>query len=228
VCQSVAVPAYFYPTSGGLWSTADANTPGVGIMVANVNNGPGTSVNSDYATAIAQAKAAGIKVFGYVYTNYGGQSVSTVESNIAAWNSLYGVTNIFLDEASTSRSELSYYQTLSAYVHAEASGAQTIINFGTIPSQSEMTAGDIIITFEGDYSTYGSTQFPSWTSGYAPSRFYNIVYNVPDQMSMLSVLQQAASDGVGQIYATNDVLPNPYDTLPPYLTAEATQAHSGC
>jgi Spherulation-specific family 4 len=228
VCQSVAIPAYFYPTPGGPWSAADAATPGVGLMVANVDNGPGTAVNSDYTAAINAAQAAGIKVFGYVYTNYGAISASTVEANISAWKALYGVTSIFLDEASTSSSRLSYYETLSSYVHAQAAGAQTIVNFGTIPSQGEMAAGDIIITFEGAYSTYGSTQFPSWTASYAPSRFYDVVYNVPDQLSMQNVLREAASAGVGNVYATNDVLPNPYDTLPPYLSSEATQARSGC
>jgi hypothetical protein len=228
VCQSVAIPAYFYPSAGGLWSSADAAASGVGIMVANVANGPGTAVNSDYAAAIAAARAAGVRVFGYVYTHYGAISTSTVEAAISGWKTLYGVTSIFVDEASTSSSELSYYQTLSSYVHAQAAGGQTIVNFGTVPAQSEMNAGDILVTFEGSYATYGSTRFPSWTVGYAPSRFYNIVYNVPDQLSMLSVLREAASAGVGQIDATNDVLPNPYDTLPPYLNAESSQAHGSC
>jgi hypothetical protein len=228
VCQSVAVPAYFYPSAGGLWSTADRSAPGLGIMIANVANGPGTAVNSDYASAIAAARAAGVRVFGYVHTSYGAIGATTVETDINAWRTLYGVTSIFVDEASTSGSELSYYQTLSSYVHAQGTGAQTIVNFGTLPAQSEMTAGDILVTFEGAYSSYGSTRFPSWAAAYPPSRFYNIVYNVPDQLSMLSVLREAASAGVGQVYATDDVLPNPYDTLPSYVTTESTQAHSGC
>jgi hypothetical protein len=227
VCQSVAIPAYFYPSAGGLWSTADSSAPGVGIMVANVANGPGTAVNSDYAAAIAAARAAGVQVFGYVYTHYGAVSTGTVEASINAWRTLYGVTSIFLDEASTSSSQLSYYQTLSSYVHTSA-GAQTMVNFGTLPAQSEMTAGDVLVTFEGSYSSYGSVRFPSWAASYPPSRFYNIVYNVPDQLSMLSVLREAASAGVGQVYATNDILPNPYDTLPSYLSTESSQAHSGC
>jgi hypothetical protein len=66
VCESMAIPAYFYPTAGGLWNTASAAEPGVGIMVANVANGPGTAVNSDYTAAIAQARVAGVQVFGYV------------------------------------------------------------------------------------------------------------------------------------------------------------------
>lgn len=228
VCQSVVVPAYFYPSAGGLWNTADAAAPGVGMMVANADSGPGTALNSDYATAIAQAQAAGIKVFGYVDTGYGAIAKSTVEADINAWKTFYGVTSIFLDDASTTSSKLSYYEALTDYVHAQASGASTIVNFGTVPAQSEMAAGDILVTFEGSAAAYASTRFPSWMTGYPPSRFYNIVYQVPSQLSMLGVLSEAASAGVGDVYATDDTLPNPYDTLPSYLAGEAQQAHSGC
>ena len=232
LCQAVAIPAYFYPSGGaGLWGSALTAEPGVGVMIANVDNGPGTSVDSYYTAAITKAQGAGVSVFGYVYTSYGppdGRSLASVESDISAWRKLYGVTNIFLDEASTSGSTLSYYQALSNYVHQAFPGAVTIVNFGTIPGSSEMSAGDIAVTFEGNYSTYQSTRFPSWVTSFAPTRFYNIVYNVPDQASMLNALSEAAGDHVGYVYATNDGLPNPYDTLPPYLSGEASQAHSGC
>lgn len=229
LCQAVAIPAYFYPSNGaGLWGNALAAEPGIGIMIANVDNGPGTSVDTDYTTAITNAQGTGVSVFGYVYTSYAGRSLTRVESDISAWRALYGVTNIFLDEASTSSSSLSYYQALSNYVHQAFPGALTIVNFGTIPGSSEMSAGDIAVTFEGSYSTYQSTKFPTWVSSFPPTRFYNIVYSVPDQPSMLNALSEAAGDHVGYVYATNDGLPNPYDTLPPYLNKEASQAHNGC
>jgi hypothetical protein len=229
VCQSVAVPAYFYPSGGGgLWSSALSAEPGLGIMVANVDNGPGTALNTDYASAISKAQAAGVQVFGYVYTSYGSRSLASVEADISTWKTMYGVTSIFLDEAATAGSSLSYYEALTNYVHQEGLGALTIVNFGTTPSESDMSAGDILVTFEGDYVTYLGTRFPSWVSSFSPSRFYNIVYDVPDQPSMTNVMTDAANDHVGYIYATNDNLPNPYDTLPPYLSAETSQAHSGC
>jgi Spherulation-specific family 4 len=229
LCQAIAIPAYFYPSGGaGLWGSALAAEPGVGVMIANVDNGPGISVDTDYTAAITKAQGTGVSVFGYVYTSYAGRSLASVESDISAWRKLYGVTNIFLDEASTSSSSLSYYQALSSYVHQAFPDALTIVNFGTIPGSSEMSAGDIAVTFEGSYSTYQSTRFPSWVSSFAPTRFYNIVYSVPDQASMLSALSEAAGDHVGYVYATNDGLPNPYDTLPPYLSGETSEAHSGC
>jgi Spherulation-specific family 4 len=224
-CQTVAIPAYFYP--GAYWTAAMAAEPGIGIMVANVNSGPGTSVDPNYSAAISQARAAGITVYGYVHTSYGQRSLATVEAEINAWKSFYGVTNIFLDEAATTSSTLSYYQTLTAYVHQSA-GSETIINFGTIPPQSQMSAGDIAVTFEGSYSTYQSTVFPSWVSSFAPSRFYNIIYSVPGQTAMSQVMNEAAANHVGYVFATSDGLPNPYDTLPAYLTGEASLAHTGC
>lgn len=229
VCQSVAIPAYFYPSGGGgLWSGALTSEPGLGIMIANVNSGPGTSADPSYASATAQAQAAGVRVFGYVYTSYGSVSLQTVEANISAWKSLYGVTSIFLDEASTSSSTLSYYQALTSFVHEQASGAQTIVNFGTQPAQSEMTAGDILVTFEGAYSTYLGMTVPSWMKSFAPTRFYNIIYNTPNQSSLAQVITQAAADNVGYVYVTDDTMPNPYDTLPSYLSAETGAAHTGC
>jgi Spherulation-specific family 4 len=228
-CQSVAIPAYFYPSGGGgLWSTAVAAEPGIGIMIANVDNGPGSAVDSDYAAAISRARSAGIQVYGYVYTSYGSRARATVESDIAAWDRFYGVTDIFLDEASTTGSTLSYYQALTAYVHQEAAGSLTIVNFGTIPPQSQMSAGDIAVTFEGSYSTYQGIRFPSWVNSFPASRFYNIIYGVPSQTSMSQVVSEAAANHVAYVYATSLGLPNPYDGLPSYLTAEASLAHSGC
>jgi len=197
-------------------------------MVANVDSGPGTTADPNYASAIAQARAAGAAVFGYVYSDYGANSLASVEANINLWKNLYGVTDIFIDEASTNTSTESYYQALSNYVHTQTPGSLTILNFGTMPPQSFMSAGDIMITFEGDYSTYESTTFPSWVNSYAADRFYNIVYDVPNQAAMTQVLSQAEHYNVGYVYATNDTLPNPYDSVPPYLSSEASEAHSNC
>jgi hypothetical protein len=228
-CQSVAVPVYSYPSPGSNpWSAAAAAQPGVGIMIANVTNGPGSDADPHYASAIARARAAGVAVFGYVYSSYATSSLPTVEAQIDAWSSLYGVTDIFVDEASTTVASEAYYEALTRYVHRRSSGSLTILNFGTTPPQTDMNAGDIVVTFEGDYRSYGATTFPSWVETYAPNRFYNIVYGVPTTAAMKQVMTEAGHDNVGNIYATDDALPNPYDTAPPYLSSEAGVAHSSC
>ena len=158
-------------------------------------------------------------------------SIATAEANISLWKSFYNVTNIFLDEASSTAAQESYYQTLTAYVHQQTTGSLTILNAGDVPDQSYMNAGDIIVTFEGTYSTYQATTFPSWLSSYPAGRFYNIVYDVPTVANMTSVLSQAAKDDVQYIYATNQNLPNPYGALPTpstYLPAEQSTALANC
>jgi hypothetical protein len=138
------------------------------------------------------------------------------------------VTDIFFDNVTTGVASEPYYQTLTTYVHQQTSGAQTILNPGTIPDQSYMNAGDIIVTFEGDYKTYQNASFPAWINNYAASRFYNIVYNVPDQAFMNNVLDQAETNNVSYVYITNTSPPNPFDALPPYLLSEAKSVEANC
>ena len=46
----MAIPAYFYPSAGsGLWSSALGAGPGVGIMIANVDSGPGSTADRTMA-----------------------------------------------------------------------------------------------------------------------------------------------------------------------------------
>jgi hypothetical protein len=113
-------------------------------------------------------------------------------------------------------------------VHQKTAGSLTMINPGVVPDQSYINAADIISIFEGDYTTYETATFPAWIKNYAPSHFFNVVFNVPNSASMTQVLTKAEQDNAGYVYATNDVLPNPYDTVPSYLAAEASEAHSNC
>ena len=67
-------------------------------MIMNPNSGPGASQNPDYVAAVTRAKAAGIKVLGYVHTSYGALSPATVKAEIDAYKAWYQVNDIFLDE----------------------------------------------------------------------------------------------------------------------------------
>jgi hypothetical protein len=171
-------------------------------------------------------------------------TISDIEAQINTWLS-YGIKNIFFDEVtdginnglgtdpnnSTDGQPNTFvedYQELTAYVHAN--GGKTILNPGDVPAQSYMNAGDIVSIFEDDYSTYETTTFPSWvkSGGYNPDQFYNIIYNVPNATDMASVLSQAESDGIQNVYVTNLSLSNPYDANPSYLSTEANDAASNC
>ncbi|HUD07811.1 MAG TPA: spherulation-specific family 4 protein [Candidatus Saccharimonadales bacterium] len=228
-CQSVIIPAYFAPSANGdPWFNAIGDIPGVGALVANPDNGPGTVVDTTYQAAIENARAAGIAVYGYVDTNRTADSIASVEANINTWKKFYNVTDIFFDNVPTGIAEEVYYQTLSTYVHQQTPGSQTILNTSAVPDQSYMNAGDIIVTYDGDYNSYQDTSFPSWVGNYSASRFYNIIYNVPDQTIMQNVLDEAQTNNVSYVYATNAGATDTFGTLPPYLSVESKWVESNC
>lgn len=223
LCQSVAIPDYISPDA--TWD--GGATPPVSLLTANVDSGPGVTQNSSYVAAIDQAEAAGITVLGYVWTDYGAEPMSTVESEVNTWDSLYGVTSIFFDGAATSASEESYYETISNYVHA-VPGAIVMLNPGDVPAQGYLNFADVINIFEGDAQQYSSYSPPSWVSNYAPSRFSNIIYGVASTSAMTSVLEESESNGTGYVYITNGNLPNPYAALPSYWSQETSLINQDC
>eukprot|EP00775_Hariotina_reticulata_P013040 gene13039-13167_t len=106
--QQVAVPSYYYPSclpdaAGCVWQKTKA---GAGLSVINPASGPGTAVDANYLQTVNQLKVAKVLLLGYVYTKYGARSEADVKADIDRWRTLYGLTNIFLDEGSSSCDQL--------------------------------------------------------------------------------------------------------------------------
>ncbi|MEA3272154.1 MAG: spherulation-specific family 4 protein [Patescibacteria group bacterium] len=215
--QKMFIPAYFYP--GSLWEQAISRTPTVDVMVMNPNSGPGSNSNSDYVNAVSSAQSAGIKVIGYVHTSYSNRDMAIVKSEIDAYKEWYAVDGIFLDEVSSSADLISYYQELADYIK-NSDGTLVALNPGTIPAEEYMNVGDIVNIFEGTYQTYANWEAPSWASEYSPSKFSHLIYNVANFRDMKKAIRWSGNRFAGYVYATNDVLPNPWDTLPSYMSAE--------
>ncbi len=70
--QRLAVPAYIDPASDpGAWTALTRPGSGtVGIVVANVDSGPGSGPDPAWASVIKKAHDAGSEVLGYVDTGY--------------------------------------------------------------------------------------------------------------------------------------------------------------
>ena len=67
VALGILVPAYFSPTSGGYWSALNQAADRVPLIaIMNPNNGPSTSVNSNYTSAVNALRNAGGRVIGSV------------------------------------------------------------------------------------------------------------------------------------------------------------------
>src|SRR5690606_30810091 len=66
-CQRLMAPAYFYPPTG-LWDTMIEQGSALGFIVLNPNNGVHTEHEWRYDAPLAEARAARIKVVGYIET----------------------------------------------------------------------------------------------------------------------------------------------------------------
>lgn len=215
-CQALAVPAYFPP--GPQWDRALAGSVVPRYLVMNPENGPGTSADPAYSEAVARAQSAGVRVLGYVHTTYGARPAQEAESDIDRYRRWYGVDGIFLDEVSAGSAQLAYYEGLARTTRA-VTGAIVALNPGVYPDEGYAALADVVVTFEGDDSDYRSSIPPSWVKRYPPGRFWHLVH-ASDRRALPSVIRLARERSVGNIYVTDDTLPNPWDTLASYWSSE--------
>lgn len=214
-------PLYIYPNPITPWDTVIAGAPAVQYIVANPASGPGSSADPYYTTAITAALAANITVLGYVDTNSGAVSTTTVSTNVGLWKSLYGIDSIFFDRASPSSTEESYYTTVCGYVTGT-----TVLNHGSVPDSGYAAIGDVLMVFENTYSAWPAFSPPSWFADYPPSKFGLAVYGVTGAAAMREVVSQAAAYGVGTICVTDEA-DDFFSSLPTYLTAELAWMATG-
>ncbi len=217
--QKIATPSYFYP--GFLWTRLDDTLPKESIVIANPSSGPGSTIDQNYAAQVERSRAANLTVLGYVHTAYGQRPSAAVRSDIDKYYSWYGVDGIFLDEASTDCSHArSYYKDLYGYVGDK--GGKVVLNPGTQTNECYMTVADIIVNFEDTYANYTGDSYsqPDWVSTYPASRFWHLIHAAETTADMQNAVRLSRERNAGFVYVTPDALPNPWDTLPPYLSDE--------
>jgi hypothetical protein len=254
IAQQVAVPAYINPdASPATWAqlTATATTT-VGFVVANIENGPNYGGDPGWASVLGSEHAEGVKVLGYVDTGYLGTTgnltrlgstatadwISQIEEDVNAWYANYGpdLSGIFFDDAQNacgptpgSDAWSDTYSYLTAYVKSNHPGAMTVDNPGEAVPQCYQDAADVLVTFEGDYSSYTNAFTALSWSPVDPKKIWHIVYDVPTSADMEGVVALSKERGAGYVFVTDATLPNPYDTLPEpaYWDDEVTQMPPG-
>jgi len=211
------ISLYTYP--GTTWdqvAVAKKAHPSVPIIaIINPASGPGTSIDTKYVTGIQELKSAGVIVLGYVYTNYASRNMSSVIDDIDTYKKWYPVDGIKFDQMANTPGFESYYSNLTAYAKSQGF-TFTVGNPGTDTKPSYIGTVDNIIIYEGP----GLPTIPTlagWHTSYDKSNFSGESFGV-------STLDEAAefteSQYLGYMYITNDILPNPYDSIPPYLSTE--------
>jgi len=215
----VAVPAYFYP--GADWQRLIAGAPVVGMIVFNPASGPGTARDPNYTDAIAQAKAAGITVLGYVGTNYGARPEADVIADINKYYELYTPSGIYFAEgpmdADCTTMEAMYHR-MSDAVKAHDAGAYLAV--GTRFCPTYIVFFDLMVQFARDWTEYQTSYAPpSWMPANSRQRFAHFVHTVPaaDASAALSL---AITNGAGWVFITDQTDPNPWGALPSYFDEE--------
>lgn len=213
--QSIAVPAYFYPSyPDPLWTQMADAAPVVSFAVMNPANGAGIVPDSNYVSQVAALRAAGVKVLGYVYSSYAARDAELLRDDIDRYYAWYDVDGIFIDEAENHCESQSYYAGLSAYAKTKGGQGFTVINPGTVTPECFAAAADVILNFEGSYSQYLAWAPLGWEAGYDPSHFWHLVY-ATSESEMPSAVLMSQARGAGFVYVTPDQLvPNPWDSLP--------------
>ncbi|KAI9372873.1 fibronectin type III domain protein [Aspergillus egyptiacus] len=236
--QQIALASYINPLADPTaWNRMiDYPSDMVSVLIANVLNGPDTTVNQDWAKVINRAYASGKRILGYVRTGYLGQShqrfetrlgstdladwVSQIQTDVDLWYSLYPgkIGGIFFDEGwndcGPDNQYADLYRFISDYTKRKHPSAFTVLNPGATMPQCFEDSADTLMTFEQSYDAYMNSYVPNpdWTPS-DPRKLWHIIYGVPASDAG-KVARLALERGVGLIHISPDLLPNPYDSLP--------------
>ena len=107
------VPAYFYPAGPGMkaWQRLmDASSKVPIVVVANPSSGPGDLLDQEYAAVIDVASDKGVRVIGYVNTEYGKKPIIDDKNEIDRWVHFYpSIAGFFFDQQSVDVNDVGYY-----------------------------------------------------------------------------------------------------------------------
>lgn len=238
--NTLLVPLYSWPVKyvngqrmlsdswQGLYNTAAANPNLRIMMILNPDNGnfglgsglltqeqmASTQAQPDILWATQQMQSVGVIMAGYVYTDYAARDPEVCKQRIDLYKRLYGTAGIHFDEMSNVAGNEGYYGNLDAY-STSIGMTFTMGNPGTSFPESYVGTGDTIIVYEEkglpSISTLQSRTFQG--KGYEKSNFGVLAHTVA-RYDPTWVAQ--AREVVGYVYATNDKMPNPWDTLSRY------------
>jgi hypothetical protein len=229
----ILLPLYIYPNwyerDKYIWKQVASASQKVPIVaIINPNNGPDNAPpNTDYQQGIKDLHQAGVKILGYVPTNYTKRDLQAVTADIDLYIKHFNVDGIFIDESANTQDKLSYYQQIYKHIKARSSRYQVILNPGTDITESYIhePVADVLVIFENYQKVWTKYNPPAYVKNYAAEHFAALVHTVAaDRQSIQSTIDRAAKHKFGYIYITNDSVDtannNPWDTLPSYWQAQ--------
>ncbi|GGM56148.1 hypothetical protein GCM10012275_29070 [Longimycelium tulufanense] len=214
------VPAYFHPlTAPADWRRLAAAGDRLRLVVLNIADGPGERRDPEFAGVVEPLLAAGVRVAGYVDTDYGRRPWDACLRDVERYRDWYGVRRAFLDQVAAERAWLPYYARLGAAMR-RAGATETTLNPGVYPYPGYMELADLLVTFEGPWPAYRCLTVPFWVRRHPAHRFCHLVYAVPPLRRWL-VARLAAHYHAGVVTITELGGANPWQGLPRHMTLGA-------
>ena len=210
----VVIPLYTDPPSPA-WDAVIAariQYPDVPmVVVINPNDGP-SPYDSKYVPAVRQLQSLGITVLGYVKTGYATVPFSNATNEMTEYRNWYHVNGTLFDEMSYWHGNETYYANLSNYSKSIGLGF-TMGNPGIDTLPSYIGTVDNIVIYENT-SLPEDSKLAGWHTGYPKADFSMVAIEVG---SLNKSYVQDVSNFVKYIYVTNYTLPNPYESISPFL-----------
>ncbi|MBI1877263.1 MAG: spherulation-specific family 4 protein [Chloroflexi bacterium] len=228
------IPLYSYPNwydpPNYLWDDVAAANSLIPITtIINPNNGPdGCPPNDDYQHGLSDLRNAGVTILGYVYTSYGTRDLNSVKAEVDLYDQCFNIDGIFFDEAAGTVDKLPYYAELCNYVKLRPNLDKVFLNPGTSIDERYLsqTVCDTFVIFEGVSYDWPPYQPPPFIHNYLAERFVALIYDVPDICTVQSYLDLAVARNIGYVYITDDILTNPWDSLPIFWQTEVNSIAS--
>jgi hypothetical protein len=221
------VPAYIYPSGDGRkeWQKLiDAASKVEIVAIANPNSGPGFDRNPAYAAIFVEASNHGVKLVGYVSTQYAARPRDQVKNDIDAWIRSYPqISGFFFDQqpSEARHQHLDYFAEIRDYARSRLPGALVITNPGIPCDAAYITqaVADVTCVF-ANFEGFDTFELAAPLKVYDPGRFAALPYNVADVEAMRAVVRDAIVKRIGYIYVSDVKPPTQWGHLPVYWDAE--------
>ncbi|MEV0224825.1 spherulation-specific family 4 protein [Streptomyces sp. NPDC050704] len=218
--MSLLVPLYVHPGEDpGAWHRLITAAGRTYAVVLNPANGPGPGPDPAFTAAARALRAAGARLLGYVDTDYGARAPDDIADEIVRHREWYAAEGCFLDRVPATPAALPAFRRLVRTVRRLGT-APVVLNPGVHPAPGYARLGDLVVTFEGHWSTYVSSfSRPAWTTRLPPERFCHLVYGVPEALVPLAV-RTARDRGAAVSGPVTGELPNPWARLTPAVALD--------
>lgn len=225
---NIVFPLYSYPNwydpENYIWDDVSIASTTISITaIINPNSGPlSCPLNPDFTQGLQDLRTDQIKIIGYVLTNFGERESSLVKADIDTYYQCYGVDGIFLDQVSNTAANLDYYEDISSHIKANENNGIVFINPGAPIDEQYLTrsVADVAIISEASFDQWQNYQPSSYLRSYSADTFGMITYNASSPTDMQQSIDLALANHIEYVYVTDDVLPNPFDSLPTYWSEQ--------